>query len=46
MSQTLKSVQEHFDEAAPTDVTEIFGTWLELVERLKAKVADRFELDP
>ena len=44
MSQSLKSVQEHLDEAAPTDVTAVFGDWQELVERLKAKVAARFEL--
>ncbi len=44
MSNTLKSVQEHFDSAAPTDVTETFQTWLALVERLKARLAERFEL--
>ena len=44
MSQTLKSVQEFYDEAPPTDITEIFGTWMELVDGLKAKVADRFDL--
>ena len=25
MSQSLKFVQEHLDEAAPTDVSEMFG---------------------
>jgi len=44
MSQ-LKSVQEHFDAAAPTDVSETFATWLALVERLKARLAERFELE-
>ena len=45
MSQSLKFVQEHLDEAAPTDVSEVFGAWQELVERLRAKVAARFELE-
>jgi hypothetical protein len=44
MSQNLKSVQEYFDEAPPTDISELFGTWLELVEKLKARLTDRFEL--
>lgn len=44
MSQTLKSVQEHFDEAPPTDVSETFGTWLALVDRLHARLAERFDL--
>ena len=44
MSQTLKSVQEFYDEAPTTDISEIFGTWMELVDGLKAKVADRFDL--
>ena len=44
MSQNLKSVQEYFDEAPPTDISELFGTWLDLVERLKARLAERFEL--
>jgi hypothetical protein len=45
MSQSLKFVQEHLDEAAPTDVSAVFGAWQELVERLRAKVAARFELE-
>lgn len=44
MSQTLKSVREYYDEAPPTDITEIFGVWMELVDGLMARVADRFEL--
>jgi len=44
MSQTLKSVQEHFDAAPPTDVSETFGTWLALVDRLKARLSERFDL--
>ena len=44
MSQTLKSVREFYDEAPPTDISELFETWMELVDGLKAKVADRFEL--
>lgn len=44
MSQNLKSVQEHFDEAGPTDVTSLFTDWKALIDRMAAKVADRFEL--
>ncbi|GAA1765663.1 hypothetical protein GCM10009795_010280 [Nocardioides hankookensis] len=44
MSQNLKSVQEYFDEAPPTDISETFGTWLALVEKLKARLTERFEL--
>lgn len=44
MSQTLKSVQEFYDEAPPTDITEIFGTWMELVDGLMDKVSRRFDL--
>ncbi|KHL15788.1 red chlorophyll catabolite reductase (RCC reductase) [Mumia flava] len=45
MSQTLKHVQEHLDESAPTDVTETFSAWLALVERLQARVQERFSLE-
>ncbi|MFD1827360.1 MULTISPECIES: oxidoreductase [Mumia] len=45
MSQSLKYVQEHLDESGPTDVSETFATWLALVERLKDRVAERFELE-
>lgn len=45
MSQNLKSVQEYFDEAGPTDVTSLFADWTALVERLAAKVQDRFRLE-
>ncbi|MBM9459187.1 hypothetical protein JK386_04680 [Nocardioides sp. zg-536] len=44
MSQTLKSVREFYDEAPPTDISELFATWMDLVDGLKDKVADRFEL--
>ena len=44
MSQTLKSVREFYDEAPTTDISEIFGTWMELVDSLQAKVAARFDL--
>lgn len=44
MSQTLKSVQEFYDEAPTTDISEIFATWMDLVDGLKARVAERFEL--
>jgi hypothetical protein len=44
MSQNLKSVQEYFDEAPPTDISALFATWMELVDGLKARVAERFEL--
>ena len=44
MSQTLKSVQEHFDEAAADRRHRDVRTWLALVERLKARLAERFEL--
>lgn len=44
MSQTLKSVREFYDEAPTTDISEIFGTWMELVDGLTATVAERFEL--
>lgn len=44
MSQTLKSVQEFYDEASPTDISEIFGVWMELVDGLVAKVRARFDL--
>lgn len=45
MSQNLKSVQEHFDEAGPTDVTGLLADWTALVDRLAAKVHDRFQLE-
>ena len=45
MSQNLKSVQEYFDEAGPTDVTALFADWKALIDRMAAKVADRFELE-
>ncbi len=41
---SLKYVQEHLDEAGPSDVTATFADWQALVERLKDKVAARFEL--
>ncbi|MFI5429783.1 hypothetical protein [Aeromicrobium sp. UC242_57] len=44
MSQNLKSVQEYFDEAGPTDVTSLFADWKALIDRMAAKVADRFDL--
>ncbi len=44
MSQNLKSVQEYFDEAGPTDVSALFTDWLALIDRLSAKVQQRFEL--
>lgn len=45
MSQTMKHVQDYLDEAGPSDVSATFEQWLALVERLKAKVAARFELE-
>ncbi|WP_262849103.1 hypothetical protein [Mumia quercus] len=45
MSQSLKFVQEHLDESGPTDVTETFQAWLALVERLKDRVMDRFDVE-
>ena len=42
---SLKYVQEHLDEAGPSDVTATFADWQVLVERLKDKVAARFELE-
>lgn len=45
MSQNLKSVQEYFDEAGPTDVTELFTDWKALIDRLAAKVHERFSLE-
>ena len=45
MSQSLKYVQEHLDESGPTDVSETFATWSALVERLKARVSERFALE-
>ncbi len=44
MSQNLKSVQEYFDEAGPTDVSALFADWSALIERLAAKVHQRFAL--
>ena len=44
MSQNLKSVQEYFDEAGPTDVSRLFADWTALVDRLAARVHERFEL--
>ncbi|WP_122816834.1 oxidoreductase [Nocardioides pantholopis] len=44
MSQNLKFVQEFLDEAGPTDVSATFADWTALVDRLAAKVKDRFEL--
>ncbi|MCD9198622.1 hypothetical protein [Aeromicrobium wangtongii] len=44
MSQNLKSVQEYFDEAGPTDVTSLFADWKALIDRMATKVADRFDL--
>ena len=41
---SLKYVQEHLDAAGPADVTAAFADWQALVERLKDKVAARFEL--
>ncbi|WP_235735442.1 hypothetical protein [Nocardioides alcanivorans] len=45
MSQNLKSVQEYFDEAGPTDVTALLADWKALVDRMATKVADRFDLE-
>lgn len=45
MSQTMKHVQEYLDEADPSDVSATFAEWLALVERLKGRIADRFELE-
>ncbi|WP_104106287.1 oxidoreductase [Nocardioides sp. 616] len=45
MTQNLKSVQEYFDDAGPTDVTALFADWKALIDRLTAKVQDRFELE-
>ncbi len=45
MSQNLKSVQEYFDEAGPTDVTSLLADWKTLVDRMATKVKDRFELE-
>lgn len=42
---TLKYVQEHLDEACPSDVSATFADWTALVESLKDKVAARFELE-
>lgn len=42
---SLKYVQEHLDEAGPSDVTATFAEWQALVERLKDKVMARFELE-
>ncbi|MEQ6903307.1 hypothetical protein [Nocardioides sp. YIM 152588] len=44
MSQNLKSVQEYFDEAGPTDVTSLFADWKALVDRLATRVKDHFDL--
>ncbi len=45
MSSNLKSVQEYFDEAGPTDVTALFADWKGLTDRLAAKVHNHFELE-
>lgn len=45
MTQELKSVQQYFDEAGPTDVTSLFADWTALVDRLTAKVHDHFDLE-
>lgn len=44
MTQNLKSVQEYFDAAGPTDVTTLFADWKALIDRLATKVHERFEL--
>ncbi len=44
MSEPIKYVQEYLDEAGPSDVSTTFAEWMALVERLKDKVAARFEL--
>jgi hypothetical protein len=41
---SLKYVQEHLDEAGPSDVSAVFEDWIALVQRLKDRVAERFEL--
>ncbi len=46
MPETLKAVQDMTDEAPVTDVTETFIQWQDLLNELKEKVSDRFELRP
>lgn len=42
MSQELKSVQQYFDDAGPTDVTQLFTEWKALIDRLSQRVQERF----
>lgn len=45
MSQNLKFVQEYLDEAPVTDVSKVFADWSGLIDKMAAKVAERFELN-